>query len=458
MEGPKLPPTRPTLAATHPELGSQGESIIKAIVDITEKGPKAEGFIEGLPGFFDEVVNFVSAVLAVRGPYDEVAHWVEQTYKAVQRLEKAPKPKEHSYEPEKLSWAAVAAQRPAERMEEEFSLRRIKVRIADSAERKSLWKEANNEILQRVVRKAGGAGVVGIRKLPSGDIAVQTKEQEGKVTLGKGRAWVESIAPSARTIPDLYPVMVQGVLLKNIDTTKQAEAIKALEEQNQGLHPGLAILRVAWPRGIHRTTKYRSSLTVFVGSPERANQLIHKGVVEGGEVKNVVRFVVGCGIVQCFKCCRYGHIAKYCRLEPRCGKCGSGDHETRECTVTKEFGLNFCVNCKGNPKSGVNCIHFAWDKNCPVRQEERRRLYEKLLYAPTLYLERSKPAAATSYGPPAKEVEKKKPGRPFGSKNKDKETPVPDESEMDLDPSQEASLRKRKRQLTLQAAFNSTEE
>lgn len=453
MEGPQPPSSRPTLASTHPELGSQGETIIKAIMDISEQGPEAERLLEGLPGLFNQVVDFVGAVLAIRGPYDEVAHWAEQTYRIVQRLEKAPSPLKPSSEPEKLSWAAVAAQRPAANIEEEVSLRRVKIRIADSAEKKTLWKEPNSEILQRVVQKIRGAGVVGIRKLPSGDIMVQTKEQEGKVTLGKGSVWVESIAPSARTIPDLYPVMVQGVLLKNVDTIKQKEAIKLLEDQNRTLHPGLAIQRVAWPRGIHRTGKHRSSLIVFVSNPGRANQLIQKGFAEGGEVKDVVRYVVGCGIVQCFKCCRYGHIAKYCRLEPQCGYC-SKEHETRECP---KGPLNFkwCANCKAFPTGQRSKDHVAWDYSCSVRKEQRHMLQQKLLNAPFLYLEPSKPATGTSYGLPAGKVEKKKPGRPAGTKNKDKQTVVEKlgESDFQMDLDIGTPRAKRKRQLTLATVF-----
>jgi hypothetical protein len=35
-------------------------------------------------------------------------------------------------------------------------------------------------ILQRVVRKTESAGVVGIKKFPSGDLVIQLKEQAGK--------------------------------------------------------------------------------------------------------------------------------------------------------------------------------------------------------------------------------------------------------------------------------------
>ena len=90
-EGPELPPSRPTLTMTHPELQRQGEQILKDIMDISEEGNKGEdiqSFLERLPGLFEKMSDFIGATLSTRGPNDGVAYWAEQTYKAVQRIEK----------------------------------------------------------------------------------------------------------------------------------------------------------------------------------------------------------------------------------------------------------------------------------------------------------------------------------------------------------------------------------
>ena len=63
----------------------------------------------------------------------------------------------------------------------------------------------------------------------------------------------------------------------------------------------------------------RASLLVFISLLEAANKVITEGLVEGGEVKLTDRFYTRCGLVQCFKCCSYGHIAKHYRIEARCG-------------------------------------------------------------------------------------------------------------------------------------------
>jgi hypothetical protein len=91
-EGPELLLSQPTLATTHPELASLGELIISNIQLLIEQGNKSctgedfRALAEQPPGFCDSVLGFVETVLATYSYYNNVAHWVEQTYKAVQKL------------------------------------------------------------------------------------------------------------------------------------------------------------------------------------------------------------------------------------------------------------------------------------------------------------------------------------------------------------------------------------
>lgn len=63
------------------------------------------------------------------------------------------------------------------------------------------------------------------------------------------------------------------------------------------------------------------------------------------------------GPVRCYKCQRYGHIAKVCRGKQRCGKCG-GDHEYGQCG---DSVVRKCCNCGGD--------HTAAYGGCPVRKK-----------------------------------------------------------------------------------------
>jgi len=97
---------------------------------------------------------------------------------------------------------------------------------------------------------------------------------------------------------------------------------------------------VAWPRGVKDTLKLFSSLTVFLYTPEQANQMIARGFAKREEVKIVERFYTECGLVQCFKCYSYGHIAKSCRLAASCGHCAQ-EHKTKDCS-RKETVIYIC--------------------------------------------------------------------------------------------------------------------
>jgi hypothetical protein len=285
-EGPDPPPTRPTLAMSHPELGSLGGEIIAAIMDIADEGKqRSHNSIVGmLPGLFDKMVCFVEDALSVRGPNDSVAFWAEQTYEIIRKLEKASLSGRlpalsaaTTVSPVSLrtgtpqTWALVVA------------LRQVKVRVDDPRERTALWMVANHTILEKLAAKEQETGIVGVQKLPSGDLVVQLKDKEGKQTLANWKQWLQEISPSARIILDLYPVFVHVVKISRVKTTNQKEAISSLEAQNSKLHTGLKIVQVAWPCGIGKTGKEYSSLTVFFSSPEVANVVITQGFVEGGE-------------------------------------------------------------------------------------------------------------------------------------------------------------------------------
>jgi hypothetical protein len=127
----------------------------------------------------------------------------------------------------------------------------------------------------------------------------------------------------------------------------------------------------------------------------------------------VERFQTGCGLVQCFKCCSYGHIAKHCRLSARCGHC-SGLHETCECTIKEK---SICANCTG--KGLRSKEHKAWSESCPARKKAREALAARFGGRPPLYPQTVRPDHRPVVSLVVeKEPEKRGPGRPKGSKNR----------------------------------------
>jgi hypothetical protein len=64
--------------------------------------------------------------------------------------------------------------------------------------------------------------------------------------------------------------------------------------------------------------------------------------------------------IQCFNCCRYGHIKSQCRSTPKCFKCGQG-HSGDSCSVDEE--LIVCFLCSGS--------HFATSRKCPEYSRQK---------------------------------------------------------------------------------------
>jgi hypothetical protein len=63
------------------------------------------------------------------------------------------------------------------------------------------------------VEKGNRNEVVGMEKLPSGDILAQLKEQAGKKLI-RSQQSLEQVAPSAKLVPDLIPVMLHRVRIR----------------------------------------------------------------------------------------------------------------------------------------------------------------------------------------------------------------------------------------------------
>lgn len=86
------------------------------------------------------------------------------------------------------------------------------------------------------------------------------------------------------------------------------------------------------------------------------------------------RYVNHIGIIQCYNCWRYGHMAKECKeKKPTCPKC-CGEHKSEVCQAAE----NVCTNCRHASQvlkiPGVNYNHSAFDRRCSAY----RRVYDQM--------------------------------------------------------------------------------
>jgi hypothetical protein len=308
-------------------------------------------------------------------------------------------------------------------------LREIRVHISDGEERERAMSAPNRVILSKINSYfTTGAKMAGIRRLPSRDIILQAIGREAKETLVRDTKWLSVvIGKSATIIPERFSVFVHSVKVTNVETTDQEKALKKAQEDNETIHPGVKILRVAWPKkALGRTY---SSMIVEVASPEEANRMIELGYVEGGEVKSCELFEAGCKLTQCFKCSAFGHVARACRNKTRCGFCAGG-HNTQTCNKKEAPGAKpKCANCTQG--------HEAWASNCSIRKKEIHRTTQVFAARPRLYNTgpplpplsfsigtattfRARATAETilTQGLPATQAPRPKIGRPPGSLNK----------------------------------------
>lgn len=108
-------------------------------------------------------------------------------------------------------------------------------------------------------------------------------------------------------------------------------------------------------------------------SPKIRKKLISVGrlFIEWSSLKVVDH----CAISRCYRCQRYGHLAKDCKGVETCSHCAGEGHGFKDCTNKKQGPK--CINCQ---KSRMNHNHAANSEKCATFLRERARMLEKTNY------------------------------------------------------------------------------
>lgn len=81
-------------------------------------------------------------------------------------------------------------------------------------------------------------------------------------------------------------------------------------------------------------------------------------------------------VKQCFKCLRFGHLAKFCHNSERCSICTEA-HNFKDCTSSPDKAI--CVHCNGN--------HLSISGQCPIKQkkiEENKNKFTRTSFSEAL--------------------------------------------------------------------------
>ena len=176
-----------------------------------------------------------------------------------------------------------------------------------------------------------------------------------------------------------------------IDTNKQVETIREVYTQNKQLHGEVEILAVHWTKRSLVAGKRFAPLLIDVAEPEQANRLVDAGLIWDYQLHDCKPFAGDCRVTQCFKCFKYGHVARTCGNIARCGFCAAPGHDTNDCLRKNDSANHRCAIC-ATPEAR----HKAWAPNCPVRQAQVAKARLAYSQRPSRFQIREKTVLKTS--------------------------------------------------------------
>jgi hypothetical protein len=232
-----------------------------------------------------------------------------------------------------------------------------------------LAQRSSVEVVEATNKAIGGKDVVAARRLPSGDTILTFEGKASEYT--KETAWVQAaFGASAQVKAREFTVITKGL---------PAQRLRAIHDPLQVLKEfqkrtaGISRCKVQLPRS---QSGRHAVVILHMNSVVAAQEACRRGVVFEAQYFDVEPFYAATQIRRCYKCHQFGHIARYCQNQARCGHCAGAAHEGGEanCPEKGEEGRKKCINCKRD--------HLAWDQRCPVTAKEVKKAREAYIYRP----------------------------------------------------------------------------
>ncbi|KAJ7261112.1 hypothetical protein C8J57DRAFT_1232669 [Mycena rebaudengoi] len=166
------------------------------------------------------------------------------------------------------------------------------------------------------------------RRLKSGDVTLQLRSQEEVDSIRRNaKEWLPRLAPGAWTHSPKHSVVVNGVPA-TFDPNSEA-AIRTLEDDNPDVLLPYSIERARWLR-IPKSSA--GSIIIDIRDSRSANQAIDSGLSLNYTLFTVHKLTPK--LTQCFKCQKYGHIAKFCKEATLRPLMPATDSRTQTCRIS----------------------------------------------------------------------------------------------------------------------------
>ncbi|KAI7955904.1 hypothetical protein MJO29_007303 [Puccinia striiformis f. sp. tritici] len=199
-----------------------------------------------------------------------------------------------------------------------------------------------------------------VRIQPSGDVTFFSKNRHQKEWLNRNKhLWSKKIHDDLEASPSTYSILAHGVPI-NFDSEKAQSKID-IAAANDFLSE--KIFKIRWLGGTRdfNGPKKAGSIVISLSDPDLADALVRRGSIYLNSLNHRVERFKRLP-PQCFKCLQMGHFGKWCKADPKCGRCGK-NHETRECLIEKGKGELICAICKDNGKArDIWNAHTPFDK------------------------------------------------------------------------------------------------
>jgi len=219
------------------------------------------------------------------------------------------------------------------------------------------------EMVQAVNLALGGDKAVAARRLRSGDTVVTFAEKAALYT--QDEAWVEkAFGATAKLTRRTFAVVAKGVPTNKLKNALQDEKafLQALRRENG--NQAVVSCKPIMPKNGHIPV---AAMVLHINEAESARALCEQGLLWEARYFDCEPYSPNVAPRQCYKCYGYGHIARFCERQARCGRCAAAAHPGGEnaCPTKGAGRKKTCLHCKGN--------HAAWDRRCPEAQKQWER-------------------------------------------------------------------------------------